>query len=162
MTVGFWPAGSVLTNTTAPDLDDTLGGDRLVFLSGSREEASPADKAGLFDLTPEGTQMFLNAVAFMSGPLPDLGDVDLDEDVDMDDFNIIKNNFQKTVSGRAFGDLTGDLKVDWLDFRQWKTAFNAPASAAAGSVPEPAGALLGLMAVSALLGMGRSIRRRCV
>jgi hypothetical protein len=156
MVIGFWPAGAVLTNTTTPDLNDTLGGKRLVFLSGSREEAGDAGKAGLFDLTPEGAQLFLNAVAFMT--IRD-GDVDGDSDADINDFNVIKNNFQKSVASRSLGDLTLDGLVDWKDFRQWKTAASAPVIAGADAVPEPGTIVLGLMAAAAALGGARGARR---
>lgn len=164
MIIGYYPKNSVLPNTGGTANSDTLGGDRLIFLSGTREDSSPADKAGLMDLTETGKQLFRNAVTFLSGPPVQAGDVDLDGDVDMTDFNAIKNNFQKTVANRSFGDLTGDTLVDWRDFRQWKTNFPftpPPATAASGAVPEPASAVLGLMASGILLGVGRSFRRRC-
>ena len=45
---------------------DILGGHRLVFLTGSREHASlTSEGAGVYDLTPDGAQMFLNAVNYM-------------------------------------------------------------------------------------------------
>jgi hypothetical protein len=73
MVVGYWPTGSVMG--TAPP--DTLGGPRLVFLSGSREAANqmiPApgptgtssETAGIYDLSQDGARMFLNAVNFMA------------------------------------------------------------------------------------------------
>lgn len=62
--IAEFPAGTV-TSTTPPD---TLGGDRLVFLTGSREAAGlTAEGAGIFDLTADGAKMFLNAVEYMSG-----------------------------------------------------------------------------------------------
>jgi hypothetical protein len=60
--IAFLPAGTALA--TAPV--DTLAGPRLVFLTGSREDASPSDKAGIYDLTADGATMFLNAVNFMA------------------------------------------------------------------------------------------------
>jgi hypothetical protein len=67
MVIGEWPAGSVL-GTTPPD---TLGGRRLVFLTGSREAAgASSETAGLFDLTADGQRMFLNAVTHMAVPEP--------------------------------------------------------------------------------------------
>jgi hypothetical protein len=53
---------------TAPS--DTLGGHRLVFLTGSRENVITAEGAGMYDLTPEGKQLFLNAVSYMAVPEP--------------------------------------------------------------------------------------------
>ncbi len=52
---------------------DVLAGRRLVFLTGSRENQSKTgggQAPGQFDLTPDGAQMFLNAVAYMMAPLP--------------------------------------------------------------------------------------------
>ena len=86
------------------------------------------------------------------------GDVDGDEDVDMDDFAIIQSHFQQTVATREEGDLTFDDVVDFRDFRQWKT--NAPAEViaewAALGVPEPSTAVLAGLALAA----GVAARRR--
>jgi hypothetical protein len=43
-----------------------LGGPRLMFLSGSREQGFTSEGAGIFDLQPNGATMFLNAVRYMS------------------------------------------------------------------------------------------------
>lgn len=44
-----------------------LGGPRLVFLSGSREHNGMTSQgSGIFDLTADGSQMFLNAVTYMA------------------------------------------------------------------------------------------------
>jgi hypothetical protein len=48
---------------------DTLGGHRLVFLSGSREKGITSQGAGIFDLKEDGAQMFLNAVKYMTLPV---------------------------------------------------------------------------------------------
>jgi hypothetical protein len=73
------PAGTTLANGSA----DVLGGDRLIFLAGSRENdasggavALTSEGAGIFDLDPDGARMFLNAVNYMAGvegggPTPD-------------------------------------------------------------------------------------------
>ncbi len=54
-----------------PDGDQFAAGPRLLFQCGSRESTlSPVDPAagqGMYNLTPEGEKMFLNAVAFMLG-----------------------------------------------------------------------------------------------
>ncbi|MCI0364019.1 MAG: hypothetical protein L0219_09080, partial [Phycisphaerales bacterium] len=45
---------------------DVLAGPRLVFLTGSRESAGlTAEGSGIYDLTDDGAQMFLNAVTYM-------------------------------------------------------------------------------------------------
>lgn len=66
MVIGEWAAGSTMAT------GDVLGGHRLVFLTGSREQASglTSEGAGIFDLTPDGTQLFLNAVDYMAIPEP--------------------------------------------------------------------------------------------
>jgi hypothetical protein len=86
------------------------------------------------------------------------GDVDGDDDVDMDDFAIIQGHFQQTVAGRTEGDLTFDNFVDYRDFRQWKNNAPAPVLAewAALGVPEPSSVALAGLAVAA----GVAARRR--
>lgn len=65
MIIGEWEAGAVLNN------GEVLGGNRLVFLSGSREaEGVNTETAGILDLTATGQQMFLNAVSYMAVPEP--------------------------------------------------------------------------------------------
>jgi len=60
------PAGATLQNSSGSP-DDVLGGPRLVFLTGSREPdgVTGGQAAALYDLYPDGEQMFLNAVAYM-------------------------------------------------------------------------------------------------
>jgi ribosomal protein L31 len=62
MIIGEWSSGGTLANGSA----DVLGGPRLVFLSGSREQGITSEGAGIYDLDPDGEQLFLNAVAYMS------------------------------------------------------------------------------------------------
>jgi hypothetical protein len=66
-----------------------------------------------------------------------------------DDFIPIRDNFQKAVAARASGDLFNDDFVDFKDFRQWKTAFEAAGGSLANvdvglltQIPEPATAAL--------------------
>lgn len=47
-----------------------LGGRRLVFLSGTRERGITSEGSGIYDLTADGTTMFLNAVDYMAVPEP--------------------------------------------------------------------------------------------
>ncbi|MEM9185101.1 MAG: LamG-like jellyroll fold domain-containing protein [Planctomycetota bacterium] len=75
------------------------------------------------------------------------GDVDGDGVVDIDDFDIIRNNFFDTVATRGEGDLTGDGLVDFADFRTWKDSVPPPVGATAaqllaGLAPEPSSLLL--------------------
>jgi len=60
------PAGATLQNSSGSP-EDVLGGPRLVFLTGSREPdgVTGGQAAALYDLYPDGEQMFLNAVAYM-------------------------------------------------------------------------------------------------
>ena len=70
MVIAEWPAGAIMGNTPP----DTLGGRRLVFLTGSRENAGlTAEGAGIYDLNPDGARMFLNAVNYMAIPEPTTG-----------------------------------------------------------------------------------------
>lgn len=66
MIIGEWQAGTTMTTSPA----DTLGGHRMVFLTGSREQGIPSQGAGIYDLTPTGAAMFLNAVDYMAVPEP--------------------------------------------------------------------------------------------
>ncbi|HTG45767.1 MAG TPA: hypothetical protein VK633_14695, partial [Verrucomicrobiae bacterium] len=62
--IAEWKSGATLSNPTA----NVLGGDRLVFLTGSREyDGLTSEGSGLFDLSADGAKMFLNAVNYMAG-----------------------------------------------------------------------------------------------
>jgi hypothetical protein len=63
--IAEWPAGATLTHDGGAGTD-VLGGHRLLLLTGSRENGGKSSEtAGMFDLYPDGAQMFLNAVAYM-------------------------------------------------------------------------------------------------
>jgi hypothetical protein len=62
--ISEWQAGDTMANGAK----DKLGGHRLVFLSGSREQGITSQAAGIFDLTSDGTRLFLNAVQYMAQP----------------------------------------------------------------------------------------------
>lgn len=67
MIIGEWKAGATMANAAG----DTLAGDRLIFLSGSREnDGLTSEGAGIFDLSEDGEKMFLNAVAYMTDTEP--------------------------------------------------------------------------------------------
>jgi hypothetical protein len=75
-TIAFFPAGTTMVNDGN---DDVLGGSRLLFLTGSREASGlTSEGSGIYDLTPTGAHMFLNAVTFMqSAAIPEPGTVGL-------------------------------------------------------------------------------------
>lgn len=74
MIIAEWNAGATMATTPAT----TLGGHRLVFLSGTREAANvSSETAGLLDLTADGQTMFLNAVDYMTTPVPEPGSLSL-------------------------------------------------------------------------------------
>jgi len=65
MVIAEWQAGATLTHDGGAKTN-VLGGHRLVFLTGSRENGGKtSETAGMFDLAPDGAQMFLNAVQYM-------------------------------------------------------------------------------------------------
>ncbi len=66
MLAGEWQAGSIMGDATA----DVLAGHRMVLLTGTRESGITSQGAGIYDLTPEGSQLFLNAVGYMAVPEP--------------------------------------------------------------------------------------------
>lgn len=51
---------------------DVFAAKRLVFITGSRELNITGDAAGMYDLQPDGAQMFLNAVNYLTTPQPPL------------------------------------------------------------------------------------------
>jgi hypothetical protein len=101
------------------------------------------------------------------------GDIDANGVVDLNDFNILILNLQKTVAGPtrveayATADLNGDLQVNYTDFAAFRTAYNAAHGAGAfelamSNVPEPScWWLLGIGAVMATQIIRRSRSNRC-
>lgn len=99
---------------------------------------------------------------------PLMGDVDLDGDVDyietdndgISDYDALVANFLEFGAGgaeRADGDLNGDGMVNFVDYAEWKTAFDAlPVSSGLATVPEPTALCLIGIAV-----MGCGLTRRC-
>jgi hypothetical protein len=81
-----------------------------------------------------------------TAPPPLAGDTDGDGLVELiDDLNPIRMHYLQSVTMRSQGDLTGDDRVTFADFREWKTAFLMGGGSLAdvdvgflsGSVPEP-------------------------
>jgi len=71
MVIAELPAGATMENSSGSPTD-VLGGPRLVFLTGSREPdgVTGGQAAALYDLYPDGEQMFLNAVNYMAPVVP--------------------------------------------------------------------------------------------
>jgi hypothetical protein len=62
--IGEWQPGGTVSAAGG----DRLGGHRLVFLTGSREQGITSEGAGIYDLVRDGPKLFLNAVAYMTTP----------------------------------------------------------------------------------------------
>jgi hypothetical protein len=156
MVIGQFPAGTRLSNATM----DVQRGHRLVFLTGSREnDGLTSEGSGIFDLSPTGATMLRNAVNYMVGlgtVIP--GDVNSNGVVDINDYAIIRDNFNGTGKTKATGDANGDTVVNFLDFRVWKnnrTDDGVGASldlerALGQNVPEPSSLALALLGVAML------------
>lgn len=77
--VGELMAGTVLDTDGdgTAGINDVLAGHRLILLTGSRESGTAGQNntqsAGVYDLTPDGAQLFLNAVNYMAVPEPATG-----------------------------------------------------------------------------------------
>jgi hypothetical protein len=166
MVIGEFPRGSLMGNAAG----DVQMGNRLVFLSGSRESGTAptnvADVAGIFDLTPTGAQMLRQAVTYIaSAPAPVIGDVNGNGVADINDYAVIRDNFNKP-GNKSQGDLTGDGQVSFQDFRFWKdfrtdAGVGSDAELLAGlgqAVPEPTSVFLAMLGAVALAAVGR--RRR--
>ena len=92
------------------------------------------------------------AIAPAAGTAPTPGDVDGNGTIDLADFEPIRANFRKQVTSRNQGDLTRDMVVNFIDFREWKMAFLSAGGSLAGvnmnllaSVPEPSTFALALL-----------------
>jgi hypothetical protein len=106
-----------------------------------------------------------NNFASVTGPGLIPGDVNGDLVVNINDYLIIRNNFQLTGAARSQGDLNSDGIVNFTDFRIWKNNRSAGAGAGddllEGPVPEPAS--LALVALGAMsFGARRCVGRRSV
>lgn len=94
------------------------------------------------------------SLAYVGGVPLVPGDVNGDELVTIDDFNIILANFGMTNATLTDGDLTFDTVVDLFDFKEWKD--HAPP----GLIPEPSSLSLLLVAGGLWLGYSRRSRRQ--
>jgi hypothetical protein len=84
------------------------------------------------------------------------------------DLTPIRTHYRQMVTSRIDGDLTGDMLVDFRDFREWKTAFLNSGSGSladfdlgflSAAVPEPSAVCLAMIGV---MGFGAGHRRRTV
>lgn len=82
------------------------------------------------------------------------GDFDGDGDVDGADFVAWQTHFPTQIGATlATGDADNDQDVDAVDFSIWQSNFPHEPSTQVAAVPEPSGALLAALAISALLTM---------
>jgi hypothetical protein len=92
------------------------------------------------------------------------GDVNGDQLVNTNDYQIIRNNFQISGATRAQGDLNGDGAVNFTDFRIWKNNKAAGTGSEVSlfdlAVPEPSAAVLVLFASVGFCGNRFSRTRR--
>ncbi|MFW6153724.1 MAG: DUF4350 domain-containing protein [Planctomycetota bacterium] len=139
--------------TRRPDADDVLaavnGGPvregNVVCLSDSDLWSSGGDRPITF---ADNRRLLENTMDFITAEPPALpGDADLDGDVDLDDFVILKSNFGTVGALWSEGDFNADWVVNLDDFVILKANFGATV------VPEPAA--LAVLALGAMLGPRR-------
>ncbi len=94
------------------------------------------------------------------GFTPTPGDADLDGDVDLNDFAILKANFAQPGKGWADGDFNGNSVPDLVDFGLLKENFGRGTAGGAAAVPEPEAWRLALLGVAGLGLAWRARRRR--
>ncbi|TWT90494.1 hypothetical protein Mal64_08850 [Pseudobythopirellula maris] len=169
LNIGQWYDIRLDINTAGGDAG--LGGfdiyldDNLVYSSADFRRAfgAPLDNVLLMGGSGIGQTVRVDDIE-IEGVVLLPGDTDGDGVLELeDDYGPIRDNFQKNVSGRSEGDLDLSGKVDFLDFREWKTAYLGAGFSLAGvdlsfaTVPEP-GALS--VALSAVLAGAIARRRR--
>lgn len=119
---------------------------------------SPAigNTIGLGVVSPGDYPEVDNFILTVNEDAPVPGDVDGDGDVDLIDYQAIRDNFRLSPATKAQGDLVGADIVDLADFLEWRN--NHPFPIAANiAVPEPAAALL-LVAGLGLISLVRTRR----
>ena len=142
------------------------GGPRLFLSAGSDDDPNTW---GEKNITEAGDQIFLNAIAWLTGDpgspvdpggvcVPGTGDFNGNGTVDFNDFIILATNFGMEGSADQ-GDLDCSGNVDFLDFLGFAQNFGQEVGAAAAlaAVPEPSGLLL---FACGILAMGSRRRRR--
>lgn len=78
--------------------------------------------------------MQIGEVELLEGAASVIGDADGNGVVNLVDFDLIRNNFRKSVTAGEDGDIDFSSVVDFDDFRIWKDAFGGGGPS---SVPEP-------------------------
>jgi hypothetical protein len=182
ITVGTWYNVWMVINSTTDTWDAYVNtgtadatianqvGSSLAWRNGANSDPlatflSMSGASGNLEASLDDIHLNLGTVLTNFTPEPPvLGDTDGDGMVELSDFNPIRDNFQKMVDLRSDGDLNRDGKVEFLDFREWKTAFLSGGGSLEGldlsflAVPEPT--TLGMLLVCASC-LGLFSRRRC-
>ena len=104
-----------------------------------------------------------NFILTVGGQEPVVGDVNGDYVVDLNDFNIIRDNFRLSPATKEQGDITGTDIVDLDDFLLWRSNYPYPVpsgllASLTQSVPEPSSWLLITLGLAAI-GSRRRWRR---
>lgn len=143
-------AGS-LAVSLAPGFAPTLGETFTILTAANgingtfASESLPSLGGGLsFDVqyTPNAVMLAVVGGSFLAA------DFDKDGDVDAQDLTIWKGAFGAT----PLGDANGDEKTDGADYLVWQRQYGTfPAATATAAVPEPAAALLAVLAAPLLL-----------
>jgi len=87
------------------------------------------------------------------------GDVTGEGDVNLADFEVIRQNFLLSVTMRNEGDLIRDGIVNFADFREWKNNRDAGVLIPSLTLPEPGGLFLWVVGLGALSLCGRRSQR---
>jgi len=107
-------------------IDPRPAGDALTSVAAAPDDGffTPANYRGGFDPNDNWMTGWTAFDAYgMSGAAPKPGDADGDDDVDLDDFVILKQHFGQSGVTRAEGDFDGDGDVDLDDFVLLKANF---------------------------------------
>jgi hypothetical protein len=107
-----------------------------------------------------GGTLFPGAVTYVSTPGGDDADFDSDGDVDGADFLTWQRGVGNTSADKDDGDANNDNNVTGTDLAVWRSQFGPASVAAAGSVPEPAAAGLGALALLAVVAGKRGAGTR--
>jgi hypothetical protein len=137
--------GAALRGDGSPGSPATAAGRRVFFFMSD---------FGSADLTDDGKKLFRTAIEWAAAK-PSSADFDGDGDVDGGDFLNWQRGLGMTAAQRVHGDADGNGTVDAADLAAWKSTFGA-APAAVAAVPEPASAVLVVLALSG----GYALRRR--